>query len=106
MQHFRMRKANFSLCWMDIDVQQLRFQLDANNKLRMFPFWQKGLVPFIDRMGNGGIFNRAPVDKNFLRGARGFGMMGADREPGELEGAWCVSEGEEVIEECRPIYLE
>ena len=59
----------------------------------------------MDGMGNGRVFNRTTVDKNFLREARSSRMMGANREPRQLERASCLSEWEETIEEGRPIYL-
>ena len=46
----------------------------------MLPFGKKRSIPFIDGMGNGCVFDGPTIDEHFLRGARGFGKMGADRD--------------------------
>ena len=91
---------------MYIDVQHLRIKPNTHNKLGVFPFWKKRPVAFMDGMGDGRVFDRTTVDKNLLRDARSSRMMGAHREPRELEWACCLSEWEEAIEEGGPIHLD
>ena len=57
IQFFIFRKPKFHLCWMDIDVQHLRIDLEMQYGKWIFMLHHKGLVCILDRFRNNLAFN-------------------------------------------------
>src|SRR5882762_3489433 len=106
MMGFCLRKTDFFLRGMHVDIESVRFDIQKEHECRVIPFGQKRSISIHDRMKHGRIADGTPVHKQFLWRSRGPSMDRIDHHAADRRSRCPASHLNSPIEKRLAIYLK